>query len=145
MLQLGACDLMFHLCYRNISYRLKILTSFIRSIVELKVEMKINICDDVMPLLDERIKRLRTTGYIFDRICQAVNGLSTTFSLSVLVILLILMVEKAICLFFCVTSLTVGQLRPYAGYTFAALCIWSFVKVLILLTTAEKHVIEVSY
>ena len=146
MLQLGAWDLMFHLCYYNISYRLKILRSFIRSIVESRIDGKKinNICDDLMPLADERLKRLRTTGYIFDRICQAVNELSATFSLSVLVILLILMIESAVCLFFSVNSLTFDAFSSNTNYTFAAVFTWSFLKVLMMLITAESHVTEVS-
>ena len=134
---------MFHLCYYIISHRLKILASFIASIAtEPKYNIKINICDDaIMSFAGQRIKRLRTTGYLFDRLCEAVNELAATFSLSVLVILSVLMVVSAICLFFCVNS--IPFFGENANYSFASICVWSILNVLIVLISAESHVTEV--
>ena len=71
-----------------ISYRISILTAFINEPSKNKiVRFKI-----------ERVKKLQTCGYIFDRISLVFKEISTTFSLSVLI-------HLAILLIICTTSL----------------------------------------
>ncbi len=94
--------LLFHLCYYNISFRIKILSSLIETTAKENVSRK---C--------KRIKALRACAYLFDQLCAASVEINSTFSLSVLFILVIIMIQCSLCLFFFIHAMSALVVHPF--------------------------------
>ena len=114
--------LLFHLSYYNLSYRIAILTSLIDS-------------------SSRPFRKLRSCGHLFDKLSQASNELASTFSFSVLLLLISLLVV-------CATSLFLGlfAMAPVIIENRTYLLILSFKTVLLILiifNAADSPVTEV--
>ena len=128
--------LMFHLIFYNISHRIHLLTIFIKIQNE---KGKTNIIGSKRRLGN----KLRTCGYIFDQICLAFNRVASTFSLSVLFFLTILMFLSTTSLFNCYNN------GYKLGLTYeASLNGWffmhDFIMIIIILKAAESPRKEVT-
>ena len=128
--------LMFHLTFYNISHRINLLTVFIKTQNEKRET-------DVIGNKRRLVNKLRSCGYIFDQICSAFNEVVSSFSLSVLFFLTILMILSATSLF------------NYYSYGYklgmsydASLNFWFFIHnftmIIIILKAAESPCNEVS-
>ena len=134
ILQVSAWFILFHLSYYNVSYRINILTSFIQTVQDPLVNPSL------------RIKRLRTCGYLFDQICLVSENLNSTFSLTVLVSLIILMVLCTTSLFFFIFAISAAVVPNFillAKFAFLFMFIGSVAMIIIILTSAELPIKEV--
>ena len=128
--------LLFHLTYYSISYRIGILKSFV-------------IENNEPQILGERIKKFKTCGYIFDRICLAAREINMTFSWTVLLNLLLLMFLCSTSLFFAIyltqstLSIPLVTAIPSIPYSFIAIFLASLQMILVILLGADSPVNEV--
>lgn len=134
---MGNWFLLFHLIYYSLSYRIRVLTSFIS---QEKVQTK-DFLSSVVSYNQISKMKLRKCAYIFDKISLAANELNATFSLSVLVILTIQIIISATSLFFVIFPLSL--VTQNLIYSFGCLFIFSVVAIIIVLTAAESPVTEV--
>jgi len=153
ILQLSSWFLMFHLACYNISYRLGILTSFVGDDNLIQPKNKIAVVGKQNSSLfstatSNRIKHLRTCGYLFDQICQTCNEIASTFSLSVLAILTILIVMCSGSVFFyfyAMSNLNTPTFIQDAKFTFLGCFMVSIIMVLMILFPAETPITEVLF
>ena len=126
--------LLFHLTYYSISYRIGILKSFV-------------IENNEPQILGERIKKFKTCGYIFDRICLAAREINMTFSCTVLLNLLLLMFLCSTSLFFAIyltqSTLSIPLVVQSQHYSFIAIFLASLQMILVILLGADSPVNEV--
>ena len=87
---------------------------------------------------DNRLKRLRICGHLFDLIIRVSNELSATFSFSVIVNLTILMIVCATTLFF-----GLFPLMPGNGAMMISLSVAAIIFVLIIFKAADSPIQEV--
>ena len=108
---------LFHLSYYSLSYRISILSSLIAR-PDQHAEGGLD------GPSSQQLKRMRTCGYLFDQICQVSNDINSAFSLSILTILTIMMIDCSTALFFCLYSLTTLFKGMFYGFlTFFANCV----------------------
>ena len=133
MLVICTWFLLFHLIFYNVTHRISLLTVFIQT-----QNVEANIVIEKRRL----VNRLRSCGYIFDQICLAFNEVASTFSLSVLFFLTILMILSATSLFFCFCFGFKSQ-RTYEASIYMLFFITNFMMILIILKAAESPTKEV--
>ena len=127
--------LLFHLCYYSISFRIKILSSLIETAAKGKVSGKCK-C----------IKALRSCAYLFDQLCAASVEINSTFSLSVLFILVIVMIQCSLCLFFFIYAMSELVVHSYikgATYAFPIIFLMCMGLTLFILITANGPIAQV--
>jgi hypothetical protein len=137
-LQTFAWFMLFHLCYYSISYRISILSSLIE--IAIKQEGSSRKCTS------KRIKAMRLCAYLFDQLCAATIEINSTFSLSVLGILSVVMIICSLCLFFFTYAMTEVVVHTYiksATYSFPIIFILCMGLTLFLLITVEKPIKQV--
>ena len=147
MFQLCNWLLLFHLSYYSISYRICNLTSIIESKNDqdgIEDAEKVAVVSDVP---SQRTKALRTCAYLIDQIRQATHEMNSTFSLSILLFLIFIMIFCSICLFFFIyvmAELVVHPSLKDAVYMFPAAFVVAVIMALVILTSADYPVNQVS-
>ena len=134
-LQVFIWFVLFHLCYYSISFRIKILSSLIETTA--KEEGGSGKC--------KRIKVLRACAYLFDQLCAASVEINSTFSLSALFILVIVMIQCSLCLFFFVYAISELVVHPYikgSTYLFPILFLMCMGLTLFVLITANGPITQ---
>ena len=135
---------LLHLSYYSISYRINSLTLLIDANIN-KNEKEINVSTTPSDLI-KRIKTLRTCGYLFDKLCQAANEINSTFSLSVLVILTLIMTLCSTSLFLSIHAMSEVVVHSYirnAVFLFPGVFTLGLVIMLIILTTVDQPITQV--
>ena len=125
----------FHVSYYSLSYRIRILVEKLTTDEPLLATTSMH----------DPIKcNVRTCAYIFDKISLAATEFKSTFSFSVLLILTLQMIICACTLFFCIYSYYY-TLLPERIYIFASLFFFSVTSIVIIITTSESLVTQVSF
>ena len=101
-MQIFILFMLFHLSYYSISHRINILSSLVETAIKEKGNAK-----------SKRIQAVRTCAYLFDQLCAAAIEINSTFSLSVLFILVISMIHCFLCLFFYIFVMSELVVHPY--------------------------------
>ena len=141
--QFGSWLLLVHLSYYSLSYRIRLLTSFIAPTKIVRTKMDNLPCSSTLPSLNSnQMKRqLRTCAYIFDKLCLTAKELNATFSLSVLINLTINNIISACSLFFCIFAYS--SVVQDMIYSFGLLFVSSVAIILVILYSAELPIFEV--
>ena len=132
--------LLFHLSYYNISNRIRKLKDFIQTSYNPIYGSKIIYSPFLATMSSSlRIKKLRSTGYIFNQICLASNEVNAAFSLTVLLNLITLMLLCATSLFFFIFAISSFKIPDFIENTK-----WGFLfMILIILMSAQSPINEV--
>ena len=138
--------LLFHLAYYSISHRIDILSSFVETIDFNEKKKMMNYSQSNHPSL--RVRKLRTCAYIFDRICLASREMNSTFSLSVLLNLFLLMILCSTSLFFFIYATTAPAvpiiIKSQSSYFFY-IFLGSLQFIIFILLSAESPVKKVEF
>ena len=148
-LQLISWFIVFHLSFYSLSHRISVLASLINSPTPQEQNktavFKFRLEHGSLPVMPSSslTKRIRTCGSLFDQICKVAHELNHTFSLSVLVILMILMI-------FCSTSLYFSLYASnnlYEGmfYGFVLFFVFSICVAYAILSSTDLPITEVTY
>lgn len=134
ILQTCSWFMLFHLCYYSISYRINSLPFFIETAIKENGNRK---C----------IKELRTCANLFDQLCASAIEINSTFSLSVLATLTIIMILCSICLFLFIYAISEVIVLDYiksATYVFPIIFTSNAGLILFILITVDSPTTQVS-
>lgn len=126
----------FHVSYYSLSHRIRILVEKLTT-DETFLATTTNVHDPIKC-------NVRTCAYIFDKISLAATEFKSTFSFSVLLILTLQMIICACALFFCIYSYYY-TLLPERIYIFGSLFFFSVTSIVIIITTSESLITQVSF
>jgi hypothetical protein len=95
----------------------------------------------------QRARALRTCGYLFDHICQATHEINSTFSISILLFMALIMIFCSICLFFFIYGMAEIVQHTSIGnyfYVFPIAFALGLMVTLVILISADYPIKQVS-
>ena len=141
--QFASWLLLLHLVYYTVSYRISILTSNMDTLIKQDTSLRNSVGSNFL-----KVKILRTCSYHFQQICLALNEINSTFSISVLlnVIILLIMCTTSLCVtFLAITakSNSIPSVIQDSSLVFLGIAIYSIVIICIILKSVESPIHEV--